>query len=228
MSDIVIKTTDLSKVYSQGDIKVEALKKINLSIYEEQITAIVGPSGCGKSTLLHLLGGMDKPTSGKVFIDNEDIYSFNDQKLTQYRSEKIGFVFQNYNLLPNLTVWENITLPADLSNVVYNKEKLYEIIGILGLEKRLKFFPRQLSGGQQQRVAIARALIRTPKIILADEPTGNLDTKSGDDFVRVMLEASQKFGQTFVVVTHNNDLALKANRIISLQDGEVILDEKVR
>ena len=169
---------------------------------------------------------MDRPTSGKVLLDGEAIYSLNDRMLTKLRSEVIGFIFQKFNLLPDLTVIENITLPADLSNIKYDREYLNYIIETLGLDERLDFFPRQLSGGQQQRVAIARALIKKPKIIFADEPTGNLDTKSGERFIEIMLDANKKLNLTFVIVTHNPDLALKSNRILSLQDGKVI-DDKV-
>ena len=226
MKNIILETIGLSKVYMQGDVKVTALDQINIKIYANEITAVVGPSGCGKSTLLHLLSGMDRPTSGKVLLDGEDIYSLNDRMLTKLRSEVIGFIFQKFNLLPDLTVIENITLPADLSNIKYDREYLNYIIETLGLDERLDFFPRQLSGGQQQRVAIARALIKKPKIIFADEPTGNLDTKSGERFIEIMLDANKKLNLTFVIVTHNPDLALKSNRILSLQDGKVI-DDKV-
>lgn len=226
MKNIILETIGLSKVYMQGDVKVTALDQVNIKIYANEITAVVGPSGCGKSTLLHLLSGMDRPTSGKVLLDGEDIYSLNDRMLTKLRSEVIGFIFQKFNLLPDLTVIENITLPADLSNIKYDREYLNYIIETLGLDERLDFFPRQLSGGQQQRVAIARALIKKPKIIFADEPTGNLDTKSGERFIEIMLDANRKLNLTFVIVTHNSDLALKSNRILSLQDGKVI-DDKV-
>ena len=226
MKNIILETIGLSKVYMQGDVKVTALDQVNIKIYANEITAVVGPSGCGKSTLLHLLSGMDRPTSGKVLLDGEDIYSLNDRMLTKLRSEVIGFIFQKFNLLPDLTVIENITLPADLSNIKYDREDLNYIIETLGLDERLDFFPRQLSGGQQQRVAIARALIKKPKIIFADEPTGNLDTKSGERFIEIMLDANKKLNLTFVIVTHNPDLALKSNRILSLQDGKVI-DDKV-
>lgn len=226
MKNIILETIGLSKVYMQGDVKVTALDQVNIKIYANEITAVVGPSGCGKSTLLHLLSGMDRPTSGKVLLDGEDIYSLNDRMLTKLRSEVIGFIFQKFNLLPDLSVIENITLPADLSNIKYDREYLNYIIETLGLDERLDFFPRQLSGGQQQRVAIARALIKKPKIIFADEPTGNLDTKSGERFIEIMLDANRKLNLTFVIVTHNSDLALKSNRILSLQDGKVI-DDKV-
>ena len=226
MKNIILETIGLSKVYMQGDVKVTALDQVNIKIYANEITAVVGPSGCGKSTLLHLLSGMDRPTSGKVLLDGEDIYSLNDRMLTKLRSEVIGFIFQKFNLLPDLTVIENITLPADLSNIKYDREYLNYISETLGLDERLDFFPRQLSGGQQQRVAIARALIKKPKIIFADEPTGNLDTKSGERFIEIMLDANKKLNLTFVIVTHNPDLALKSNRILSLQDGKVI-DDKV-
>ena len=191
MKNIILETIGLSKVYMQGDVKVTALDQVNIKIYANEITAVVGPSGCGKSTLLHLLSGMDRPTSGKVLLDGEDIYSLNDRMLTKLRSEVIGFIFQKFNLLPDLTVIENITLPADLSNIKYDREYLNYIIETLGLDERLDFFPRQLSGGQQQRVAIARALIKKPKIIFADEPTGNLDTKSGERFIEIMLDANK-------------------------------------
>ena len=214
MKNIILETIGLSKVYMQGDVKVTALDQVNIKIYANEITAVVGPSGCGKSTLLHLLSGMDRPTSGKVLLDGEDIYSLNDRMLTKLRSEVIGFIFQKFNLLPDLTVIENITLPADLSNIKYDREYLNYIIETLGLDERLDFFPRQLSGGQQQRVAIARALIKKPKIIFADEPTGNLDTKSGERFIEIMLDANKKLNLTFVIVTHNPDLALKSNRIL--------------
>ena len=206
MKNIILETIGLSKVYMQGDVKVTALDQVNIKIYANEITAVVGPSGCGKSTLLHLLSGMDRPTSGKVLLDGEDIYSLNDRMLTKLRSEVIGFIFQKFNLLPDLTVIENITLPADLSNIKYDREYLNYIIETLGLDERLDFFPRQLSGGQQQRVAIARALIKKPKIIFADEPTGNLDTKSGERFIEIMLDANKKLNLTFVIVTHGSKI----------------------
>jgi putative ABC transport system ATP-binding protein len=226
MENIIIKTIGLTKQYLQGDTKVLALYDINIDIYSNDITAIIGQSGCGKSTLLHLLCGLDRPTKGTTIIENNDIYKFNETKRTNYRSENIGFVFQNFNLINELSVSENITLPAELSKRDYDKTYFNNIIEMLGLRDRLSFFPNQLSGGQQQRVAIARALIKKPKIILADEPTGNLDTKSGDDFVALMIEANKVFGQTFVIVTHNMDIAKKSNRIITLKDGSIVSDER--
>lgn len=227
MKNIIMSTKNLTKQYLQGDSKVLALNNVYIDIYSNEITAIIGPSGCGKSTLLHLLCGLDKPTKGNVVIDGNDIYKFNERKRTNFRSENIGFVFQSFNLINELSVSENITLPAELTKTDYDKTYFKNIIEMLGLGDRINFFPSQLSGGQQQRVAIARALIKNPKIILADEPTGNLDSKSSDDFVELMIEANKKFGQTFVIVTHNMDIAKKSHRIITLKDGEVISDERV-
>ena len=228
MKNIILETIGLSKVYMQGDVKVTALDQVNIKIYANEITAVVGPSGCGKSTLLHLLSGMDRPTSGKVLLDGEDIYSLNDRMLTKLRSEVIGFIFQKFNLLPDLTVIENITLPADLSNIKYDREYLNYIIETLGLDERLDFFPRQLSGGQQQRVAIARALIKKPKIIFADEPTGNLDSKVSREIIDLLKVSNQKYNQTLIVITHDENIALEADRIITIQDGKLMSDEKIK
>lgn len=220
----VIETRNLTKNYEQGKASVLAVNDINLKIQSGEFTAIVGSSGSGKSTLLHMLGGLDTPTKGSVIIDGVDIYDLKDAALTKFRSRHIGFVFQNYNLINELTVLENIRLPLDLANIKYDKQYEDDIIDLLHLNDRVKFFPPQLSGGQQQRVAIARALISKPNIILADEPTGNLDKRSSDAFFQYMKDTNEELNQTYVMVTHNLDLAIRTKRILSIDDGKIVDD----
>ena len=218
----ILETKDLRKVYGTGDTAVRALDGVNLTIEHGEFVAIVGTSGSGKSTLLHMLGGLDRPTSGSVFVDGKDIFSFKDEALTIFRRRKIGFVFQSYNLVPVLNVQENIVLPIQLDGRQVDKAFVRQIVRTLGLEERLEALPSQLSGGQQQRVAIARALATAPAIILADEPTGNLDSRTSQDVLGLLKITSQKFFQTIVMITHNEEIAQAADRIIRIEDGRIV------
>lgn len=224
----ILKTIDLCKSYGSGDTKVEALKEVNISINQGEFVAVVGASGSGKSTLLHLLGGVDKPSSGKAIIDGEDIYTLNEKQLAVFRRRKVGFVFQFYNLIPVLTAEENITLPLLLDNKKVDKEYLEDLLNILGLKDRRHHLPSELSGGQQQRVSIGRALAYKPSIILADEPTGNLDSKNSKEIIELLRLSVKKYHQTLIVITHDLNIATQADRIISLEDGRVSKDEVMR
>ncbi|URZ02197.1 ABC transporter ATP-binding protein [Clostridium felsineum] len=218
----------LSKIYGKGVSRVEALKDINLSINKGEFTAIVGPSGSGKSTLLHMIGGLDKPTNGKVIIDGSDIYSFKEKKLSVFRRRKIGIVFQYYNLIPVLTVEENIKLSLSLDNIEPDEKYIDELIEVLDLKNKKNSFPEELSGGQQQRVAVGRALAYKPAIILADEPTGNLDTKNSRAVVELLRFSVEKYNQTLVMITHDMNIASSADRIIKMEDGTIESDEVIR
>ena len=218
----ILETKDLRKVYGTGDTAVRALDGVDLTIEHGEFVAIVGTSGSGKSTLLHMLGGLDRPTSGSVFVDGKDIFSFKDEALTIFRRRKIGFVFQSYNLVPVLNVQENIVLPIQLDGRQVDKAFVRQIVRTLGLEERLEALPSQLSGGQQQRVAIARALAAAPAIILADEPTGNLDSRTSQDVLGLLKITSQKFSQTIVMITHNEEIAQMADRILRIEDGSIV------
>ena len=218
----ILETKDLRKVYGTGDTAVRALDGVDLTIEHGEFVAIVGTSGSGKSTLLHMLGGLDRPTSGSVFVDGKDIFSFKDEALTIFRRRKIGFVFQSYNLVPVLNVQENIVLPIQLDGRRVDKVFVRQIVRTLGLEERLEALPSQLSGGQQQRVAIARALATAPAIILADEPTGNLDSRTSQDVLGLLKITSQKFSQTIVMITHNEEIAQMADRILRIEDGRIV------
>jgi len=218
----ILETKDLRKIYGSGDTEVRALDGVNLQIENGEFVAIVGTSGSGKSTLLHMLGGLDRPTDGKVIVDGKDIFSLKEEALTIFRRRKIGFVFQSYNLVPVLNVYENIVLPIELDGGKVNKEFVQRIVQTLGLDGRLDALPSQLSGGQQQRVAIARALAAAPAIILADEPTGNLDSKTSQDVLSLLKVTSQKFSQTIVMITHNEEIAQMADRIIRIEDGRIV------
>lgn len=218
----ILQTADLRKQYGAGDTRVDALDGVNLSVENGEFVAVVGTSGSGKSTLLHMLGGLDRPTSGKVYVDQQDIFSLGDDELTIFRRRKIGFVFQAYNLVPVLSVYENIVLPIELDGGTVDKAYVEEIIRTLGLESKLQNLPSQLSGGQQQRVAIARALATKPAIMLADEPTGNLDSKTSQDVLSLMKVTGEKFGQTIVMITHNEELAQLAQRIVRIEDGQIV------
>ena len=218
----ILETKDLRKIYGSGDTEVRALDGVNLQIENGEFVAIVGTSGSGKSTLLHMLGGLDRPTSGSVIVDGKDIFSLKEEALTIFRRRKIGFVFQSYNLVPVLNVYENIVLPIELDGGKVNKEFVQRIVQTLGLDGRLDALPSQLSGGQQQRVAIARALAAAPAIILADEPTGNLDSKTSQDVLSLLKVTSQKFSQTIVMITHNEEIAQMADRIIRIEDGKIV------
>ena len=218
----ILETRDLKKYYGTGDTQVKALDGVDLSVEQGEFVAIVGTSGSGKSTLLHMLGGLDRPTSGTVTVDGKDIFALKDEALTIFRRRKIGFVFQSYNLVPVLSVWENIVLPIQLDGAKVDEAYIQEVIATLGLEKKLQNLPNQLSGGQQQRVAIARALATKPAILLADEPTGNLDSKTSQDVLGLMKVTGQKFTQTMVMITHNEEIAQMADRIVRIEDGRIV------
>lgn len=219
---IILETRNLKKMYGNGDAAVHALDGINLKVENGEFVSIVGTSGSGKSTLLHMLGGLDRPTSGDVVVDGKEIFTLKDEELTIFRRRKIGFVFQNYNLVPVLNVYENIILPVQLDGNLPDKAYVDSIIKTLGLESKLNNLPNNLSGGQQQRVAIARALASKPAIILADEPTGNLDSKTSQDVLGLIKVTSQKFKQTIVMITHNEEIAQLADRIIHIEDGQIV------
>ena len=218
----ILETNDLRKIYGSGDTEVKALDGVNLRVENGEFVAIVGTSGSGKSTLLHMLGGLDRPTSGSVIVDGKDIFRLKDEALTIFRRRKIGFVFQRYNLVPVLNVYENIVLPIQLDGRKVDEKFIGQIVKTLGLDGRLDALPSQLSGGQQQRVAIARALAAKPAIILADEPTGNLDSKTSQDVLGLLKVTSQKFSQTIVMITHNEEIAQMADRIIRIEDGRIV------
>lgn len=218
----ILKTEDLKKYYGNKENEVHALNGVNFYVEEGEFVSIVGTSGSGKSTLLHMLGGLDRPTSGKVFVDGKDIFSLKDEALTIFRRRKIGFVFQSYNLVPVLNVYENIVLPIELDGNKVDKAYVNELIEILGIGEKLQNLPGQLSGGQQQRVAIARALAAKPAIVLADEPTGNLDSRTSQDVLGLLKVTGEKFGQTIVMITHNPDLAQLADRIVRIEDGKIL------
>ena len=218
----ILQTEGLKKYYGAGDTQVKALDGVDLAVERGEFVAIVGTSGSGKSTLLHMLGSLDRPTSGKVTVDGRDIFALKDEELTIFRRRKIGFVFQSYNLVPVLSVWENIVLPIQLDGKAVDETFVGEVVATLGLEKKLQNLPSHLSGGQQQRVAIARALATKPAILLADEPTGNLDSKTSQDVLGLMKVTSQKFGQTMVMITHNEEIAQLADRIVRIEDGRIV------
>ena len=220
--NVILETKNLCKHYGAGESLVKAIDHADISIFQHEFVAIVGKSGSGKSTLLHLLGGLDYPTSGEVFVDGENIAAYSENILAVIRRRKIGFVFQAFNLVPSLNVWENIVLPLGLDGRRPDTEFVKDIISTLGLNSKVKSLPNTLSGGQQQRVAIARALAAKPAIILADEPTGNLDTKTGDEVIALLKTSAKKYGQTLVVITHNEDIAQMADRTIIIEDGKVV------
>jgi putative ABC transport system ATP-binding protein len=224
----ILKVENLNKTYGHGENKVEALKNVNMSINKGEFVAIVGASGSGKSTLLHLLGGLDKPTGGRVVIDGESIYDYKEEKLAIFRRRKIGFVFQFFNLIPVLDVEENISLPALLDNDKVDKDYLADIIKLLGLEDRKKHLPSELSGGQQQRVSIGRALLNKPSLIFADEPTGNLDSKNSKEVIELLRFSAKKYNQTLILITHDINLASLSDRIITIADGEIISDKYLK
>ena len=218
----ILETTELKKYYGKEPNITKALDGVNLSVEKGEFVAIVGTSGSGKSTLLNMIGGLDVPTSGKVFVDGTELSKLNEEQLTIFRRRKIGFVFQNYNLVPVLNVYENIALPVELDGGKVDKNFLKEVVGFLGLKEKLNSMPNNLSGGQQQRVAIARALIARPTIVLADEPTGNLDSKTSMDVLGLMKTSSHEFKQTLVMITHDNEIAQLADRIIHIEDGKIV------
>ncbi len=218
----ILITKNLKKIYGSGENKVRALDDVNIEVKQGEFISIVGTSGSGKSTLLHMLGGLDRPDDGNVYVDGKDIFSLGDEELTIFRRRKIGFVFQNYNLVPSLNVYENIVLPVQLDGREPDKEYIDSIIETLGLFEKLENFPNTLSGGQQQRVAIARALASKPAIILADEPTGNLDSRTSQDVLGLLKVTSTKYSQTIVMITHNEEIAQLADRIIRIEDGKIV------
>ena len=218
----ILETHALKKYYGAGDTQVKALDGVDLRVEQGEFVAIVGTSGSGKSTLLHMLGGLDRPTSGTVTVDGRDIFALKDEALTIFRRRKIGFVFQSYNLVPVLSVWENIVLPIQLDGAKVDEAYVQEVIATLGLEKKLPNLPNQLSGGQQQRVAIARALATKPAILLADEPTGNLDSRTSQDVLSLMKVTGRKFAQTMVMITHNEEIAQLSDRIVRIEDGRIV------
>lgn len=221
-TNIILRTDSLCKYYGAGDNLVKAVDCIDLEIIQGEFVSIVGKSGSGKSTLLHMLGALDNPTSGSVWLDGENISSFKENRLSQIRRRKIGFIFQSYNLIPSLNVWENIVLPLGLDNKELDEPFIRDIVKTLGLENKVKNLPNTLSGGQQQRCAIARAIAAKPSIILADEPTGNLDTKTGDEVMALLKTSAKKYGQTLVVITHNEEIAQMADRTVMIADGKVV------
>ncbi len=219
---IILQTKNLKKYYGAGDTQVRALDGVDLQVENGEFVAIVGTSGSGKSTLLHMLGGLDRPTSGSVVVDGRDLSTLKDEELTVFRPRKIGFVFQAYNLVPVLSVYENIVLPIQLDGGKLDAAYIDQVIGALGLKEKLNSLPSQLSGGQQQRVAIARALATKPAILLADEPTGNLDSRTSNDVLSLMKVTGQKFSQTMVMITHNEEIAQLADRIVRIEDGRIV------
>lgn len=221
----ILKVENLTKVYGKDNNKVVALDNVSFTVEKGEFIAIVGASGSGKSTLLHLIGGVDTPTSGKVFIDGQDIYKLNSDKLAIFRRREVGLIYQFYNLIPILTVEENITLPLELDNRKVDKFELNEIIKLLGLEKRRNHLPNELSGGQQQRTSIGRAIITKPAIILADEPTGNLDSKASEEVVTLLQKMNKDYKQTIIMVTHNLEIASYADRIITIEDGKIVKEK---
>lgn len=223
----VVRVESLNKYYGKGNTRVEALRDVSLSINQGEFVAVVGASGSGKSTLLHLLGGVDRPTAGKVFVDGIDIYGLSEKELAIFRRRKVGFIFQFYNLVPVLTAEENMSLPLLLDQKAINKKHFNELIEILGLNDRLEHLPNQLSGGQQQRVSIGRALAYNPSIVLADEPTGNLDSKNSKEIIDLLKISVKKYNQTLILITHDLNIAAQADRVITLEDGYIAKDEVI-
>lgn len=222
----ILKVENLCKIYGKGENEVTAVDNVSFSVEKGEFVAIVGASGSGKSTLLHLLGGVDRPTSGKVFIDGEDIYKLSDDQLAIFRRRQVGLIYQFYNLIPILNVEENITLPCNLDGKQVEQAKLDELLKTLKLENRRKHLPNELSGGQQQRVSIGRAIINNPAIMLADEPTGNLDSKASEEIISLLRLSNKKYNQTVIIITHDEKIALEADRVITIDDGKIIKDEK--
>ncbi len=220
----ILKVENLIKTYKNGNTTINAVDNVSFSVEKGDFVAIVGASGSGKSTLLHLLGGVDRPTSGKVFIDGVDIYNMNNDALAIFRRRQVGLIYQFYNLIPILNVEENIVLPCKLDGKNVRRDRLNEIIDILGLSKRRSHLPNELSGGQQQRVSIGRAIINNPALVLADEPTGNLDSKTSDEIVALLKESNKKYNQTIIVITHDVSIAQEANRVITIEDGKIVSD----
>lgn len=224
----ILKVEHLSKVYGSDENKVMALNDVSFSVQKGEFVAIIGPSGSGKSTLLHILGGVDRPTGGKVFMNGQDVYQQNEEQLAIFRRRQVGLIYQFYNLIPILNVTENMTLPIQMDGRKVDQEHLDELLDILGLRGREKNLPNQLSGGQQQRVSIGRALMSSPAVVLADEPTGNLDSKNSQEIVELLKTSNKKYNQTLIVITHDEQIALQADRILAIEDGRIVRDEVIR
>ena len=224
----ILRVENLTKVYGKGENEVRALDGVSFSVEKGEFVAVIGPSGSGKSTLLHILGGVDRPTSGRVFVDGQDVYAQNEDQLAIFGRRQVGLIYQFYNLIPVLNVVENMTLPVLMDGRQVNQERLEELLDVLGLRGREKHLPNQLSGGQQQRVSIGRALMNAPAVVLADEPTGNLDSKSSREIVELLKVSNEKYGQTLLVITHDESIALQADRILSIEDGKITRDEVIR
>ena len=224
----ILRVENLTKIYGKGENEVRALDGVSFSVNKGEFIAVIGPSGSGKSTLLHILGGVDRPTSGMVLMDGKDVYAQNEEQLAIFRRRQVGLIYQFYNLIPVLNVTENITLPVLMDGQKVNRDRLKELITTLGLNGRENHLPNQLSGGQQQRVSIGRALMNAPAVVLADEPTGNLDSKNSKEIVDLLKISNEKYGQTLIVITHDESIALQADRIISIDDGKITRDEVIR
>ena len=224
----ILRVEHLSKIYGKGENEVRALDDVSFSVEKGQFVAIIGPSGSGKSTLLHILGGVDRPTAGKVFLEGQDVFAQNEDQLAIFRRRQVGFIYQFYNLIPVLNVTENITLPVLMDGRKVNQERLEDLLTTLALKGREKHLPNQLSGGQQQRVSIGRALMNSPAVVLADEPTGNLDSKNSQEIVELLKLSNKQYGQTLVIITHDESIALQADRIITIEDGKITRDEVIR
>ena len=224
----LLKIENLTKIYGSGENEVRALDGVSFSVEKGEFLAIIGPSGSGKSTLLHILGGVDRPTSGKVWLDGQDVYAQDEEQLAIFRRRQVGLIYQFYNLIPVLNVVENMTLPVLMDGRKVNEERLEELLDTLGLKDRTSNLPNQLSGGQQQRVSIGRALMNAPSVVLADEPTGNLDSKNSQEIVELLRSSNLKYNQTLIVITHDESIALQADRIIAIEDGRITRDERIR
>ena len=224
----ILRAEHLKKIYGQGETAVHALDDVSFTIERGQFVSIIGPSGSGKSTLLHILGGVDKPTSGKVYLNGQDVYAQNEEELAIFRRRQVGLIYQFYNLIPSLDVEENITLPLLMDSRNPDKKLLQELISTLGLKDRIHNLPNQLSGGQEQRVSIGRALITSPAVVLADEPTGNLDSVNSQEIIELLKESNRKYEQTLIVITHDENIALQADRMIAIEDGRIVSDEGIR
>lgn len=224
----ILKVEGLTKTYGGGDGPVRAVDGISFSVEKGEFVAIIGPSGSGKSTLLHIIGGVDRPSGGKVYVNGQDVYAQNEDQLAIFRRRQVGLIYQFYNLIPVLNVTENMTLPVLMDGRKINKDRLRELTEVLGLRGKEKNLPNQLSGGQQQRVSIGRALMNAPAIVLADEPTGNLDSKNSQEIVELLKQSNKKYGQTLIVITHDEQIALQADRVIAIEDGKIVRDDRLR
>ena len=224
----ILKIEHLSKVYGEGENAVRAVDDVSFTVEKGEFLAIIGPSGSGKSTLLHILGGVDRPTGGKVYMNGQDVYAQDEEALAVFRRRQVGLIYQFYNLIPVLDVVENMTLPVLMDGRRINNERLEELLATLGLTARRKNLPNQLSGGQQQRVSIGRALMNAPSVVLADEPTGNLDSRNSQEIVELLKQSNRKYGQTLIIITHDENIALQADRVIAIEDGKIVRDERIR